>query len=178
MPEDFRARFGQPLDEDALNASHQVVIVAAALDSDSERIVAYLNARGIAINVLCFQVFAHAGGQFLSRAWLLDPAAQAMPEPAVALGVAKEPWNGECYACFGAAEERSWDDARQFGFISAGGGTWYSNTLRSLGAGDRVWVKSPRHGFVGVGRVTGPAKPAQAFRVATPRPRGIGRCWM
>lgn len=169
LSEEFRARFGQPLDEEALNASHQVVIVAAALDSDSERIVAYLNARGIAINVLCFQVFAHAGGQFLSRAWLLDPTAQAVPEPAVVPGTTKEPWNGECYACFGAGEARSWEDARRFSFISAGNGTWYSNTLRSLSAGDRVWVKSPRHGFVGVGRVTGPAEPAQAFRVATPQ---------
>ena len=54
LADDFRARFGQPLNEDALNESHQVVIVAASLDRDSERIVAYLNARGIAINVLCF----------------------------------------------------------------------------------------------------------------------------
>lgn len=53
----FRDRFGQALDEDALNESHQIVIVARQLDPGSERIVDYLNRRGIAINVLCFQVF-------------------------------------------------------------------------------------------------------------------------
>jgi hypothetical protein len=49
-----------------------------------------------------------------------------------------------------------------------GGGEWYSGTLRRLlTVGDRVWVKIPRHGFVGVGRVTGPALPAKNFHVPT-----------
>ncbi|MCC7473977.1 MAG: hypothetical protein IT425_01165 [Pirellulales bacterium] len=55
----------------------------------------------------------------------------------------------------------------QFGFISAGGGTWYTGTLQLLNPGDRVWVKAPGHGFVGVARVTGTAKPAAVFKVQT-----------
>ena len=35
----FKQRFGQPLDEDALNASHQIIIVAAGLDDSTERII-------------------------------------------------------------------------------------------------------------------------------------------
>ena len=50
----FRGRFGQPLDEDTLNQSHQTVIVAASLEASSERIVGHLNRCDIAINVLCF----------------------------------------------------------------------------------------------------------------------------
>ncbi len=42
---------------------------------------------------------------------------------------------------------------------------WYSKPLGLLQAGDRVSVKSPDHGFVGVGRVTGPAEPARAFKL-------------
>src|SRR5688572_32763958 len=37
----------------SLNQSHQIVIVTSSLDASSERIVAYLNRRDIAINVLC-----------------------------------------------------------------------------------------------------------------------------
>lgn len=37
---DFQTRFGQPLDEDTINESHQIVIVAAQLDASSERICA------------------------------------------------------------------------------------------------------------------------------------------
>lgn len=54
--DDFRQRFGQPLDEIELNQSHQIVIVASALDDSTERIVRYLSERGIPINVLFFQV--------------------------------------------------------------------------------------------------------------------------
>ena len=162
---DFQARFGEPLDENQLNSDHQIVIVAAALDADSERIVEYLGRRGIAINVLCFQVFAQGGQQFLSRAWLRDSAAELPAESKPVLSVAVEPWNGEFYASYGAGAERSWADAVTYGFISAGGASWYSKTLGLLKPGDRVWVKSPGHGFVGVGRVTGVAEPAQSFKI-------------
>ena len=55
LGEAFRKRFGAELDEETLNESHQVVIVAAELDDSTERIINYLNARDIAINVLFFQ---------------------------------------------------------------------------------------------------------------------------
>jgi hypothetical protein len=64
---DFQKRFGQPLDEETLNESHQIVIVAAAIDESTARIVSYLNEREIAINVLCFQVFALGQEQLQSR---------------------------------------------------------------------------------------------------------------
>ncbi len=168
---DFRARFGQPLDEDTLNDSHQIVIVATHLDDSSERIVAYLNKRDIAINVLCFQVFAMGDQQLLSRSWLLDPvhtqvSAATTPTPR---GVReREPWNGEFYASFGHNMERLWKDAVAYGFISAGGGAWYSNTLNLLNVGDRVWVKAPGYGFVGVGEVTSKPIAATDFTVGTP----------
>lgn len=57
------------------------------------------------------------------------------------------------------AEGRSWDDARDYGFISAGGGAWYSKTLRSLPVGARVFAYIPQAGYVGVGTATGEALP-------------------
>ena len=168
---DFRARFGQPLDEDTLNNSHQIVIVATHLDDSSERIVAYLNKRDIAINVLCFQVFALGDQQLLSRSWLLDPVhTQVSAAAATSARSAREsePWNGEFYASFGQGPHRSWNEARRYGFISAGGGSWYSNTLNLLNVGDRVWVKAPGYGFVGVGEVTARPQSAQEFVIETP----------
>jgi hypothetical protein len=166
LADDFLHRFGQPLDEDSINQSHQIVIVAGFLDESSERIVTYLSDRDIAINVLCFQVFTYGAEQFLSRSWLLDP----MATPAVTIrqpGEPNEPWNGEYYCYFGHGESRSWADAVEFGFICAGGGTWYSKTLHLLNPGDRVWVNVPGYGFVGVGRVSGPAQPASTCTVNT-----------
>ena len=168
LAEDFQQRFRQELDEDELNQNHQIIIVAAALDDSTERIVAYLSERDIPINVLCFQVFANGAEQYLSRAWLLDPVHTQVNAAVTPVGPS-EPWNGEFYCSFGESETRSWADAVEFGFICGGGGAWYSKTLQLLNPGDRVWAKVPGTGFVGVGRVTGRSQPASTFKVKTPK---------
>ena len=160
---DFAARFGSPLEEDSLNNSHQIVVVAGSLDPSTERIVDYLNDRNLSINVLCFQIFSNGTDQILSRAWLHSEL-----ETQVNVGTPKgatEPWNGEFYCSYG---DRSWEDAVEFGFIAGGGDPWYSRTLGLLKPGDRVWVNVPGSGYVGVGRVTGTMQPARAFLVKTP----------
>ncbi len=88
------------------------------------------------------------------------PAAPGSTTP----GREKEPWNGEFYVSYG---KRSWDDARKFGFISGGGGGWYSKTLKLLKPGDRVWVNIPQTGYVGVGRVLEAVRPMREFEVKT-----------
>ena len=161
---EFQKTFGLSLDEDLLNQSHQIVIVSSSLDPSTERIVAYLAERDIPINVLCFQIFGNGNEQLLSRAWLLDPVhTQATARPAGP----NEPWNGEFYHSFGHGPERSWEEAVRYGFICAGGGRWYSNTLQLLAPGDRIWAKVPGAGFVGVGRIKGPVQAARDFVVST-----------
>jgi hypothetical protein len=123
LADDFKQRFGQALDEETLNESHQIIIVASSLDDSSERIVAYLSERDIPINVLCFQVFGNGSEQLLSRAWLLDPIRAQVSAAATPAG-ATEPWNGEFYASFGVGETRSWSDAVEYGFICGGGAPW------------------------------------------------------
>lgn len=167
LADDFKQRFGAALDEESLNQTHQIIIVAGSLDDATERIVGYLNEREIPINVLCLQVFSNGSEQFVSRAWLLDPVRTQVSVATRPDGI-NEPWNGEFYCSFGHGEERSWEDAVEFGFICAGGGTWYSKTLQLLSPGDRVWVKVPGTGFVGVGRVTGRSEPITSFKVDTP----------
>jgi hypothetical protein len=54
LDEAFAKRFGAALDEETLNESHQIIIVASELDASTERIVTYLNAKDIAINVVFF----------------------------------------------------------------------------------------------------------------------------
>jgi hypothetical protein len=165
---DFQQRFGTVLDEETLNHAHQIIIVAAELDPASERIVGYLNQRDIAINVVFFQVFQHGSQQLLSRVWLIDPG-ETQANAAAATGSAgeKEPWNGEFYVSFGDASSRSWDDARRYGYISGGGGLWFSQTLKMLSPGDRVWVNIPKKGYVGVGEVIEGVQPAKDFKVMT-----------
>jgi len=73
------------------------------------------------------------------------------------------------YVAFGEGPEngnrRQWEDAVQFGFVSAGGGRWYSQSLQALSPGDRVFVMIPRKGYVGVGVVEQPSTPVSEFLV-------------
>lgn len=163
---DFKGRFGAELDEESLNHSHQIIIVAAELDASTERILGYLNARDIAINAVFFQVFQLGEEKLLSRAWLIDPGeTQLNATVSPKEKGEKQEWNGEFYVSFGDTTSRSWEDAVKYGFISAGGGNWYSQTLKLLKPGDRVWVKIPKTGYVGVGIVTEEVQAAKDFTV-------------
>lgn len=65
-------------------------------------------------------------------------------------------WNGQdWYFAFGGSDGRNWSDAVNFGFVSAGGGDWYSRSVRTLPIGARIFVYVPRTGYVGVGITTG-----------------------
>jgi hypothetical protein len=67
-------------------------------------------------------------------------------------------WNGkDWYFAFGGSESRNWQDAIKYGFVSAGGGDWYSRTVRTLPVGARIFVYMPKIGYVGVGTTKGPA---------------------
>ncbi|MBV1931140.1 MAG: DUF91 domain-containing protein [Porticoccaceae bacterium] len=159
----FALRFGSTLSAEEINASHQMVIVATRLDNTTERIISYLNdTAGVGVNVLFFNVFEDGGNQYLSRAWMIDPGESQ--EKAVATRE-QEPWNGEFYVSYGVDNSRSWGDALRYGFISAGGGRWYTQTLNMLSEGDRVWVNCPGGGYVGVGEVLGSVIKAVDFRV-------------
>jgi hypothetical protein len=91
-----------------------------------------------------------------------------LPCFATTAGDTNELWNGEFYGSYGHGRSRSWEDAVEHGFICAGGGSWYGRTLQVLEPGDRVWVRVPGPGFVGVGRVTGRVQSAADFMVTTP----------
>ena len=160
----FANKYKAKLEDDELNTSHQIVIVAAELDSSTERIVNYLSTFDVPLNVAFFRIFRDGETRYLSRAWLIDPS-EVQERATTPKSTA--PWNGEYYVSFGHKQGRDWEDARRYGFISGGGGRWYSKTLNLLHEGDRVWVNIPQKGYVGVGIVEAPAIKVDEFIVDT-----------
>mgnify|MGYP001356419167 CR=1 FL=1 len=148
----FAWQFGEAPPE-ALNENHQLVVVASSLDSATERIINYLSTyQGVAINAVFFRYFKDGDAEYLARSWLVDPADTEQKEPPRKA----EPWNGhDYYVSIGESDERTWNDCRRYGFVSGGQGIWYSNTLKLLSPGDRVFAHIPKVGYVGVGEVTG-----------------------
>jgi len=68
------------------------------------------------------------------------------------------------YFSLGVGDYRNWDDARKYGFVSAGGGRWYSTTLSGPKQGDRLFVYLPAIGYVGVATVREQVRPARDVR--------------
>ena len=168
LDEAFKKRFSINSMPDLLNESHKLVVVASALDESTERIVEYLgNDHGVPINAILFHAFRDDDREYLGRVWLIDPH---IPQGAAVSVGRREEWNGEYYVSFGHedGEHRHWDDARKYGFVSAGGGVWYSRTLSQLNDGDRIWVNVPGSGYVGVGHVVKTVVKADEFRVRLP----------
>ena len=102
-----------------------------------------------------FSVVLCGSKRLISRAWFEEDVEEQRPAPK---SIRK--WNQEYYVSFGSGT-RCWGDARKYGFISAGGGAWYSNTLKLLSSGDRIWVNIPHTGYVGVGIVKSETKQAK-----------------
>lgn len=155
-------KFGTRSEEAQLNGSQQLIIVATEVDPSTEAILEFLERFEVPINILTFAVFEEDGRRYVSRAWMRDPSEiQVEAEPNAG---PKEPWNGEYYASLGADDaDLNWDDARKYGFIAASGGRWYTQTLKMLSKGDRVWVNIPKEGYVGVGVVEQEAVGLESF---------------
>ena len=153
----FDEAFGAPLPE-TLNTGHRLTIVAADLDSESQRIVEYLATYDVPLNVVFFRYFVDDGREYLARTWLIDHPQEAGPTKRPT--DKGEAWSGrDWYVTVGdESGTRTWTDARAHGFVSAGGGNWYTRTLEQIPVGARVWACSPRSGYVGVGTTTGAAR--------------------
>lgn len=134
-------------------------MVAGDLDPATERIISYLAGVNVPINVVFFRYFNDDGRAHLARTWLLDENLSTAKGAVKRRAGSKEVWNEQdWYVSFGEEPTgRSWDDARRYGFVSAGGAEWFSKTLKKLPIGARVFACIPKTGYVGIGTVAGTA---------------------
>lgn len=156
---------GNPPDE--VNKELKLILVAAELDSSSERIINYLSENfNVPINAVFFRYFKEGDNEYLTRTWLIDPQETESNISKSTAKKGRETWNGQdFYVAFGDDFNRNWGDAVKYGFISAGGGRWYTRTLETLAPGNRVFVCIPGTGYVGVGTVTETVKSVTEFTV-------------
>ena len=146
----FSERFGIALPESP-NANHSMLIVASELDDSSERIVNYLvDQYGVNINAIFFNFFSDAGNEFLGRSWLANPENVSK----TSAGRKQPPWSGYWYVNVDEGSSRSWDDCKEYGFISAGGDRKYSDPLKRLGIGEKLFAYQKGLGYVGFGIVS------------------------
>ena len=163
----FSDKFGIALPEQ-LNADHSILIVASELDDSSERIISYLVEQyGVNINGVFFNVFSHGENEYLGRSWLASPE----KVDKTSAGRKQAPWTGYWYVNVDEGESRNWEDSREYGFISAGGGRKYSSALDRLSEGGRVFAYQKGMGYVGYGEVLSPPVMAKEFVVQSKKAR-------
>jgi len=169
--EDFDSAFTSFFEAEipeAVNTSHQLVVLATGMDTSTEQIVEYVRGYGVPINVLFFEYLTDDGREYLARSWLTDPELERPSS-----GAKKQaPWNGiDFFVAVGENRERNWEDMMRYGFVSAGHGDKYRKAMENLFVGARVWAAIPSsraaagRGYVGVGRVVAPAVGVRDFEV-------------
>lgn len=150
-----------------LGEQPQLLLVASALDPESERIMNFLSEDyGVPINAAFFRCFQDGGSQYLTRSWLLEPSEVERSSSKSKANRVQQPWNGtDFYVAFQEDQHRRWDEAVRFGFVSAGGGARYSRKLFNLFVGARIFVYIPQRGYVGIGTVEEEAVPVREFTI-------------
>jgi len=159
--EDFEKKFSQQIVE----FSHRSVLVSTELDDGAEQVIQYLVKNSVPILTIFFRFFEDAGKEFLARSWIEETEENEVTENQENSKTAEE-WNGkDFYVAIGEGHHRSWEDCRQYGFVSGGQGAWYHRTLGMLFVGARVFAYVPQKGYVGVGIVEGTKTPIKDFKV-------------
>ena len=170
--------------------AQDVCLVLAAADFSRELTTSVLWLNEHELDVRCVRLRPHADGKRV----ILD-IQQVIPLPEASeylVGVREKAtevrearrkqaaWKGEWYVNVGMDDpddpsvdaqgqsyERHWDFCRQYGYLSAGGGSKYWKPLTDkLMLGDRVWAYQKQAGYVGTGIVTQPAVPIHQFVLA------------
>jgi hypothetical protein len=165
----FAERFATPV-PDLFNPDQQLTIVASELDTASDRIVSYLAEQySVPINAVFFRHFVDGSSQYLARTWLIPPEEAEKRQTRRRATTAKiRPWNGrDFYVILDNLEKGAyrWEAGRAYGFVGAGGGSWYTKPLRNLTPGKRVFAYVGGAGYVGIGEVTGEMVPLRSLEV-------------
>jgi len=157
----FQDVFGEAMPE-TVNESHNLVVVASALDDSSERIINYLSETyGVSINAVFFTFFRKDNIELVGRAWLKDPVETVeRAEPRK-----RAPWSGYWFVNVGEGRHRNWDDNLKYRYIGAGQDEKYSRPLKRLKVGDKIFAYMKGIGYVGYGEVTKEAVPIIDFIV-------------
>lgn len=160
--------------EDHFAKDTRIVLVSGEFSKEVTTAVLWLNDRDLDITCVRLHPYSWSGRTLVDIQQVIPLPEAAEYQVQVRHKEAEKrrsqesgPWNGEYYVSFGHDPDgRNWDDAVRYGFISAGGGSWYTQTLNLVQKDCRVWVNVPGTGYVGVGIVEEPTKRIKEFLVA------------
>lgn len=162
---------------DEENFAQDVRIVLASPDFSTELTTAVLWLNERDLDITCIRLRPHAleGRTLLDIQQLIPlPEARSLQVRVREKARAERrrrgqngPWTGVWFVNVGMSDggPRDWNLCRRYGFVSAGGGEWYSESLKRLNVGDRIAAYQKGAGYLGVGVVTVERRPVNELRV-------------
>ena len=150
----------------------RIVLVAADFGKELTTAVLWLNERDLDIRCVRMKPYAH-GNQTLVDVQQIVPLPEAaeyivrVREKAATVRVAARGKDTGYWFMNtgdkGNNTNRSWEACRKYGFMAAGGGRKWSEPMKQLKVGDKLFAYLSKHGYVGLGEVTAEAKPFNEF---------------
>lgn len=151
--EDFDSAFTSHFEAEipeAVNTSHQLVVVATGMDTSTEQIVEYVRGYGVPINVLFFEYLDDGGREYLARSWLTDPELETTSRSG---GKKQAPWRASTssspWVRTTSAIGTTWPatDSSQQGTGTNTVGRWRVSS-RVRASGPRFQAAVPREGLM------------------------------
>lgn len=158
--------------EDDFARDIRIVLVAADFGKELTTAVLWLNERDLDIRCVRMKPYAN-GDQTLVDVQQIVPLPEAaeymvrVREKAATVRVAaRDEDTGYWFMNTGDKgnnTNRSWEACRKYGFMAAGGGRRWSEPMKHLKVGDKLFAYLSGHGYVGLGEVTAEAKSFNEF---------------
>ena len=157
-------------DIENLNNKQRIILVSK--EFNPEVISAVLWLRDYRIDIQCLRItpFIDANKDLFINAEKIIPLPEAKDyiEKKEAKRIKSEiqtEWTGYWFFNVGESEHRNWIDNVKYNYLSAGQGKWYSEALKRLNLGDKIYAYMKGYGYVGLGEVIKEATPIKDFIV-------------
>jgi len=159
------------VDLEDLNDSQRIILTARQFNSEVASAVFWLREHGLDIQCTRIAPYVDADGTLFITPETIIPLPEAKDyierkeKKQQSEIKEKRAWAGYWFVNVGEGPHRTWDDNRSFGFIGAGQGSRYSNALKRLKVGDKVYAYMRGLGYVGLGEVVNPATMIRDYTV-------------
>jgi|ERR1035437_3672003 hypothetical protein len=157
-------------DIEKLNNKQRIVLVSKEFNSDVISAVLWL--REYSIDIQCTRITPYLDGnnELFLKPEIIIPLPEAKDyikkkEIKRIKSESQAEWTGYWFINVGEGPHRTWKDNISFGYLSAGQGKWYSDALKRLSIGDKVYAYMKGYGYVGFGEVIKEATPIKDFFV-------------
>jgi hypothetical protein len=146
-------------DIEDLNKSQRVILVSKEFNSEVISAVLWLRDYGVDIQCTKLSPYLDKNNELFLNSETIIPLPEAkdyIEKKQIKQRSTQNPvvdWTGYWFVNVGEGENRTWVDNRKYGFISAGQGKRYSNALKRLKPGDKIYAYMKGLGYVGFGEV-------------------------